>query len=82
MPPKFANLKPREMIRALQNGGFFIHEQTGSHVHLKHPSRPGRVTVPYHERFDLPKHIIKSIIRQAGLTNAEFFELLDSFCRR
>src|SRR5512142_1644158 len=78
MPPKCANLKPREVIRALQKGGFFIHEQSGSHVHLKHPAKPGRVTVPYHERFDLPKHIIKSIVRQAGLTNAEFFELLDS----
>ena len=77
MPPKFANLKPREVIRALQKGGFYIHEQSGSHVNLKHPSRPGRVTVPYHERFDLPKHIIKSIVRQAGLTNKEFFELLD-----
>lgn len=77
MPPKFANLKPREVIRALQKGGFFIHEQIGSHVHLKHPAKPGRVTVPYHERFDLPKHIVKSIVRQAGLTNAEFFELLD-----
>ena len=61
MPPKFASLKPR----------------VGSHVHLKHPSKPGRVTVPNHERFNLPKHIVKSIVRQAGLTNAEFFELLD-----
>jgi hypothetical protein len=43
----------------------------------RHPTKPGRVTVPYHERFDLPKHIIKSIVRQAGLSNAEFFELLD-----
>ena len=40
MPPKFANLKPREVIRALQKGGFFIHEQSGSHVHLKHPTKP------------------------------------------
>jgi len=77
MPPKFANLKPREVIRALQKAGFFIHEQSGSHVHLKHAAKPGRVTVPNHERFDLPKHIIKSIVRQAGLTNKEFFELLD-----
>jgi predicted RNA binding protein YcfA (HicA-like mRNA interferase family) len=77
MPPKFASLKPRVVIRALQKGGFVIHEQTGSHVQLKHPSRPGRVTVPNHERFDLPKHIVKSIVRQAGLRNAEFFELLD-----
>ena len=77
MPPKFANLRPREVIRALQKGGFFIHEQSGSHVHLKHPTKPGRVTVPNHERFDVPKHIVKSIIRQAGLTNTEFFQLLD-----
>jgi len=77
MPPKFASLKPRVVIRALQKAGFFIHEQSGSHVHLKHSGKPGRVTVPYHERFDLPKHIVKSIVRQAGLTNAEFFDLLD-----
>ena len=77
MPPKFAGLKPRAVIRALQKGGFVIHEQSGSHVHLKHPGKAGRVTVPYHERFDLPKHIVKSIVRQAGLTNVEFFDLLD-----
>jgi predicted RNA binding protein YcfA (HicA-like mRNA interferase family) len=77
MPPKFAGLKPRVVIRALQQGGFSIHEQSGSHVHLKHPSKPARVTVPNHERFDLPKHIVKSIVRQAGLTNTEFFDLLD-----
>ena len=34
------------------------------------------LTVPYHERFDLPKPIVKSIIRQAGLTNEQFFDLL------
>jgi hypothetical protein len=32
---------------------------------------------PYPKRFDLPKHIVKSIVRQAGLTNQEFFDLLD-----
>ena len=66
MPPKFASLKPRVVIRALQKGGFFIHEQSGSHVHLKHPARPGRVTVPYHERFDLPKHIVKASSAKQG----------------
>ena len=76
MAPKFANLKPREVVRALPKAGFQLHETSGSHVHLKHPTRSGRITVPYHERFDLPKHIVKSIVRQAGLTNQEFFELL------
>ncbi len=77
MAQKFANLKPREVVRALQRAGYIIHETTGSHVHLKHPVRPGRVTIPYHGRFDLPKHIVKSIVRQAGLTNEEFFRLLN-----
>jgi predicted RNA binding protein YcfA (HicA-like mRNA interferase family) len=76
MAPKFANLKPREVVRALEKAGFQIHETSGSHVQPKHPDRPGRITVPYHERFDLPKHIVKSIVRQAGLTNQEFFRLL------
>jgi len=76
MSPKLSNLKPREIIRVLEKAGYYIHETGGSHVQLKHPSRPGRVTVPYHERFELPKHIVKSIIRQAGLTNKEFFDLL------
>jgi predicted RNA binding protein YcfA (HicA-like mRNA interferase family) len=76
MPPKLANLKPREVVRALQRAGWTIHETSGSHVQLKHPVKPGRLTVPYHERFDLPKHIVKSIIRQAGLTNQQFFDLL------
>ena len=77
MSPKFANLKPEQVIRALKNGGFYIHETTGSHVQMKHRTRPGRVTIPYHRRFDLPKHIVKSIVRQAGLTNQEFFDLLE-----
>ncbi|MCH8268834.1 MAG: type II toxin-antitoxin system HicA family toxin [Acidobacteria bacterium] len=69
-------MKPKQVIRMLEKAGYFVHTTTGSHVQLKHPQKAGRVTVPYHERFDLPKHIIKSIIRQAGLTNEEFFELL------
>ena len=76
MPPESSNLQPRQIIRALQKTGFYIHEVSGSHVPLKHSFKPGRVTVPYQERFDLPKHIVKSIIRQAGLTNEEFLELL------
>jgi predicted RNA binding protein YcfA (HicA-like mRNA interferase family) len=77
MPPKLGSLNPKVVIRALKKGGFYIHEQSGSHVQLKHPTKPGRVTVPYHARFDIPKHIVKSIIRQAGLSNTEFFELLE-----
>jgi predicted RNA binding protein YcfA (HicA-like mRNA interferase family) len=65
-----------EVIRAVKKGGSFIHETSGSDVQMKHVSKLGRVTIPYHKRLDLPKHIVKSIVRQAGLTNQEFFDLL------
>ena len=29
MPPKFANLKPEEVIRALKKGGYYIHQTSG-----------------------------------------------------
>ena len=73
---KLANIKSKEVIRALERAEWFIHRTIGSHVHLKHPQKPGRITVPYHTGSDLPKGTLKRIIQQAGLTNEEFVELL------
>lgn len=68
--------KPREVLRALGKAGFFIHHVSGSHYVLKHPGKPHlRVTVPYHNR-DLKRKTLSSIIEQAGLTTAQFTELL------
>ncbi|MGA2589149.1 MAG: type II toxin-antitoxin system HicA family toxin [Bryobacteraceae bacterium] len=33
-------VKPKDVIRALERAGFFIHHSTGSHHILKHPDRP------------------------------------------
>lgn len=57
----------REVIRRLEADGWFKVAQAGSHVQYKHPSKPGRVTVP-HPRKDMPTGTLKSIERQAGLT--------------
>lgn len=76
MGEKFANIRPREAIRALEKDGWIVHEISGSHVQLKHSGKPGRVTVPSHASRDLPKPILKRILHQARLTNQEFFNLL------
>lgn len=69
-------LKAREVLRALQGAGFYIHHQTGSHARLFHRSKPElRVTVPIHNK-DLPAGTLRNIIRQAGYTVEEFVELL------
>jgi predicted RNA binding protein YcfA (HicA-like mRNA interferase family) len=77
MAARFGVPRAPRSVRALQKAGFYIHETAGSHIQLKHASKPGRVTVPSHQGFDLPKPIIKSIIRQAGLSNDEFAKFLD-----
>jgi predicted RNA binding protein YcfA (HicA-like mRNA interferase family) len=38
----------------------------GSHHQYKHPTKPGKVTVP-HPRKDLPIGTARSILKQAGI---------------
>ena len=47
------SLSSREILCVLFEDGWFIHNQEGSHVQLKHPAKRGKVTVP-HPRKDLP----------------------------
>ena len=69
-------LKPRQVLRALQRAGFFIHHASGSHHVLKHPDSPLlRVTLPYHSR-DLKRGTLLSIIEQSGMTTEQFLEFL------
>ncbi len=55
----------RKLIRKLEADGWVVVAQRGSHVQLKHPEKPGRVTVP-HPKLDLPAGTVRSIYRQAG----------------
>ena len=56
----------RALIKLLENDGWFEIGVTGSHHHFKHPSKPGKVTVP-HPRKDIPMGTIRSVLKQAGL---------------
>jgi predicted RNA binding protein YcfA (HicA-like mRNA interferase family) len=56
----------RDVLRALKSDGWEEVAQKGSHVQFKHPSKPGRVTVPHPKR-DLPVGTLKSIEKQAGI---------------
>lgn len=44
----------REILEALYNDGWYMAKVTGDHWHLKHPTKPGKVTVP-HTKKDLPR---------------------------
>lgn len=47
-------LKPREMEKIILADGWIFKSQEGSHRHYVHPTKPGKVTIPFHAK-DLPK---------------------------
>jgi len=56
----------RVVIKSLQANGWVHVGTTGDHWHFKHPTRPGKVTVP-HPKEDLTLKTLRSIEKQSGL---------------
>mgnify|MGYP002409973696 FL=1 len=54
------------IIDALEADGWFLVRASGSHHQLRHPTKPGTVTVP-HPKKDIPVGTLKSIERQSGV---------------
>jgi predicted RNA binding protein YcfA (HicA-like mRNA interferase family) len=61
----------REIIRVLLRAGWTRDRQEGSHVILERPDGTGTVVVPDHPG-DLRPGTFRGILRQAGITPAEF----------
>ncbi|GLH17382.1 MULTISPECIES: type II toxin-antitoxin system HicA family toxin [Pseudomonas] len=59
-------MRSREMIRMIEDDGWYLVAVKGSHHQYKHSSKQGRVTIK-HPDSDLPKGTINSILKQAGL---------------
>jgi len=76
MSPPLPILKPKQVLRALERAGYYIHHQTGSHARLFHKNRPElRVTIPIHSK-DLPAATLHRILKQANLSIEEFEKFL------
>ena len=56
----------RKLVAVLERDGWYVVGITGSHHHFKHPTKPGKVTIP-HPKKDLPVGTVRQIYRQAGL---------------
>ncbi len=60
-------MKFDEVLRILKKDGWSKHAQKGSHLQLKHPTKPGKVTVPMHKAREIAPGTLQSIWKQAGL---------------
>nr|DAZ08769.1 MAG TPA: putative RNA-binding protein [Caudoviricetes sp.] len=57
----------REVDKMLRTDGWYEVKKVGSHHQYKHPTKPGKVTVPEHGGKDINLTVAKSILKQAGL---------------
>ena len=60
-------MKVREAIRLIEDDGWRLVATRGSHRQYKHPTKPGRVTVPGKPNDDLAPGTLNSILKQAQL---------------
>ena len=56
----------REIEKMVLDDGWTLVNVSGSHYQYKHPTKPGKVTIPFHKGDVHPK-TASSILKQAGL---------------
>lgn len=72
---KLSTISGKELVSLLQQLGFIVVRVNGSHHRLKHVD--GRVTtVPVHKNDDLPKGLLRKIIREDLKLELENFNKL------
>lgn len=73
--PKLPIISGAYLVKVFAKIGYETDHQTGSHIILRHNTPPHRrLTIPNHK--EIAKGTLRAIIRQAGLSREEFFELL------
>lgn len=59
-------MKFRDIEKIIKDDGWQYSYTAGSHYFYLHPTKPGKVTIPYHNR-ELKNKTVNSILKQAGL---------------
>lgn len=60
-------MKIKEVIRLIEQDGWYLVTTKGSHQQYKHPTKPGRVTIAGKLSDDLSPGTLNSIMKQAQL---------------
>ncbi len=60
-------MKVKEVIKLLEEDGWYIVRTRGSHRQFHHPTKSGTVTVAGKLSVDMPTGTLNSILKQAGL---------------
>ena len=60
-------MKVRDIIKMIEDDGWYIVATRGSHRQYKHPTKPGRVTIAGNPNHTVAPGTLNSILKQAKL---------------
>ena len=72
---KLPAVKPRDLIRFLEQNDFILDHVSGSHYIYYHSASKRRAVVPRHNR-DVPRGTLFSLLREAGFSRDDLIEFL------
>ena len=62
-------MKFRQLVKRIENAGWYLDRTKGSHRQYKHLTKPGVVTIAGKSNEDVPKGTLNNILKQAGIKN-------------
>lgn len=71
----FPSIKAKDFIKVIENLGFYLDRQKGSHALYKN-GQGLRVVVPIHSGKDLKPGTLMGMIQDIGIDKETFFQLL------
>lgn len=71
---KLANISGKEAVKAFGKAGWTLVGQVGSHCVMTKESERANLSIPQHKELSIGT--LRSLIRAAGMTVAQFLELL------
>ncbi len=66
----------KQVIKALEQRGWYVKRIKGSHHALRHPTVPDTVVVPVHGNRPIAKGTLGNILRTSGMTRDQLRDLL------
>ena len=60
-------MKVKDVIKLIENDGWFLVRTRGSHRQFHHAAKPGLVTIAGKESIDMPPGTLNNVLKQAEL---------------
>lgn len=60
-------VKSSELLRIMKKDGWFEVRQSGSHIIMKHPTKPNIIPIPYHASKEVKKGTLQAILKLADI---------------